>query len=90
MIEQIKTVEDVKVFFNELMAEGLNFHPDDPFSDYVHTASGEQLYSDQEAVVRDNLLEQAFEACEKEGADIYDLCIDIFMAEFYKNFPPEL
>ena len=40
MIEQIKTVDDVKIFFNELMEEGLNFHPDDSFSDYIHTASG--------------------------------------------------
>ena len=90
MIEQINTVEDVKIFFNELLEEGLNFHPDDPFSDYIHAGSGEQFYSDQEALVRDNLLDQAFEVCEKEGADIYEVCIDIFMADYYAAFPPEV
>ena len=36
MIQEIITVADVRTFFNELMAERLNFHPDDDFSDYVN------------------------------------------------------
>ena len=89
MIQEIKTVEDVKVFFNELFAEGVNMHPDDPFEDYVHNSTGESFYSDQESFVRNNLMAQAFDVCEKEDEDIYELCIDIFMKDFYKMYPPE-
>lgn len=90
MIQEIKTVEDVKTFFEALLAEGLNFHPDDMFETYVHRDTGEPFYSDQESFVRNNLLTQAFEVCEKENADIYELCIDIFMRDFYTMYPPEL
>ena len=90
MIQQIDTVEDVKIFFNELHTEGLNFHPDDDMEMYRHRDTGKSFYSDQEAFVRNNLLAQAFEICEKEDADIYELCIDIFMKDFYTAFPPEL
>ena len=89
MIQHINTVEDVKTFFNELHAEGLNFHPDDLFEDYVHRDTGELFYSDHETLVRNNLLAQAFDVCEREDADIYELCIEIFMKDFYAAFPPE-
>ncbi len=89
MIQEIKTVEDVKAFFEALLAEGLNFHPDDMFETYVHTDTSEPFYSDQESFVRNTLLTQAFDVCEKEGSDIYELCIDIFMRDFYKMYPPE-
>ena len=89
MIQQINTVEDVKTFFNELHEEGLNFHPDDSMQDYTHRDTGEQLYSVQEAFVRNTLLAQAFDVCEREDADIYELCIDIFMKDFYAAFPQE-
>jgi hypothetical protein len=46
MIQEIQTVEDVKTFFEELLAEGLNFHPDDMFETYVHTDTSEPFYSD--------------------------------------------
>jgi hypothetical protein len=89
MIQEIQTVEDVKTFFEELLAEGLNFHPDDMFETYVHTDTSEPFYSDQESFVRNNLLAQAFDVCEREDADIYEHCIDIFMRDFYKMYPPE-
>lgn len=90
MIQEIKTVDDVKIFFEALLAEGLNFHPDDMFETYVHRDTIEPFYSDQESFVRNALLAQAFEVCEKEDADIYELCLDIFMRDFYKMYPPEL
>ena len=89
MIQEIKTVEDVKKFFEMLLAEGLNFHPDDMFETCVHTNTCELFYSDQESFVRNNLLAQAFDVCEKEDADIYELCVDIFMRDFYEMYPPE-
>ena len=36
MIQEVKTVEDVRTFFNELQAERLNFQPDDDFADYIN------------------------------------------------------
>ncbi|WP_133162683.1 hypothetical protein [Flavipsychrobacter stenotrophus] len=90
MIQQINTVDDVKIFFNELLAEGVNFHPDDPMETYQHRDTGKSFYNDQETFVRNNLLAQAFDVCETEDADIYELCIDIFMKDFYIAFQLEL
>ena len=89
MIQEIKTVEDVKTFFEELLSEGLNFHPDDQFEDYINYETKEPTYTEEEAALRNNLLEQAFQVCENEGQDIYELCIEIFMRDFYTAFPPE-
>jgi hypothetical protein len=90
MIQEITTVEDVRTFFNELHAEDLNFHPDDDFTDYINNETREPTYTDDEAALRNHLLEQSFEVCEREGADIYDVCIEIFTADFYKAYPQEL
>ncbi len=89
MIPEIKTIEHVKTFFEELLAEGLNFHPDDPFEDYINYETKEPTYTVEEAALRTHLLEQAFDVCEKEGQDIYGLCIDIFMRDCYALYPPE-
>ena len=89
MIQSIKTIEDVKIFLNELHAEGLNFHPDDPFEDYINMETKEPLYSEEEANLRNDLINQAFDVCERDGADIYELSIEIFMADFYKDIQPE-
>lgn len=90
MIQQIKTVEHVKIFFEALHAEGLNFHPDDPFDGYINYDTKEPTYTNEEAAERNRLLDRAFDVCEKEGVDIYELCIEIFMHEFYERHPPEL
>ena len=90
MISNIGSIEDVKTFFNQLNKEGLNFHPDDEFSLYINLETGEQSYTIDETTNRNTLLAQSFEVCEKEKADIYELCIDIFMKDFYAAFPPEV
>ncbi len=82
MIQEVKTVEDVRTFFNELQAERLNFQPDDDFADYVNYKTNEQTYTEQEAAERNRLLTQSFEVCERLGEDIYDVCIEIFMKDF--------
>ena len=89
MIQEIKTIRDVKTFFEELLSEGLNFHPDDQFEDYINYETKEPTYTEEEAALRNNLLEQAFQVCENEGQDIYELCIEIFMRDFYALYPPE-
>lgn len=81
--KQIKTVDDVKAFFDHLVkVEKLNFHPDDTFDDYQNFETGEPSYSEQEAKVRDQRMNEAFDVCEYEGADIYQLAYDAISATF--------
>lgn len=89
MIQEIKTVEDVKTFFNKLLAEELNFHPDDDFANYINYETKVPTYTEEEAVLRNRLLTQSFEICEREATDIYEVCIEIFMKNFYEAYPPE-
>lgn len=89
MIQEIKTVDDVRIFLNELHDEGLNFHPDDLFEHYIHRDTNQPFYTDEHVIERNRLLAQAFEVCEREDMDIYEVCIDIFMRDFYKTYPPE-
>ena len=89
MIQEIKILEDVRTFFNDLLAEDLNFHPDDDFKDYINYETKEATYAEDEAALRNHLLQLSFEICENEGADIYDLCIEIFMKDFYELYPRE-
>lgn len=87
MIQAISTVEDVQEFFRELHEEQLCFHPDDDFADYISFDTGIPLYSTDEAQRRNELLYLAFKVCETEGADIYDLCMEIFHSDFHKAIP---
>jgi len=79
MMQEIKTVDDVRTFFNELYADGLSFHPDDLFENYVHGETGKPFYSEEESKLRNTLMAQAFEICEKENVDIYEIVLDISM-----------
>lgn len=81
MITEIKTLEDVKEFVHQLMAEGLNYHPDDDFENYVNMETGEPSYSPQDVLLRNQLNDQCFEVCQAAGADIYDISMEIFLKE---------
>ena len=83
MILEINSVADVQTFFNELLAEDLNFHPDDDFSNYINGETRLPTYTKEEAKLRNYLLDQSFAACKHDGADIYELCIEIFMNDNY-------
>ena len=81
MITQIQTSEDVKAFAKQLIAEGVSFHPDDDFNDYVYYKLGTQIYSKEEASVRNELMNSCFEVCEKEGVDIYAIMHEVSLIE---------
>lgn len=81
MITKIKNIEDVTVFVKELAVEGLNYHPDDDFENYVNMETGVPSYTSEEAALRNSLNEQCFDICEKEGRDIYDISMEIFLIE---------
>lgn len=81
MITKILTIEDVKQFAKELTAEGLSFHPDDDFNDYINFTSGEPSYTSEEAEIRNKLMNECFDVCENEGIDIYEVMMEEMLLE---------
>jgi len=80
-LKSIKSIKDVELFTAQLVAEGLSFHPDTDFQEYVTIETNEKSYTKEEARHRNELTEQCFEICEKENADIYDICNEILLKE---------
>lgn len=81
MIQSIASVNDVEAFAKQLIAEGVSFHPDDDFNDYVYFKENKPCYTKEEAEERNNLMQQCFEVCEKNGVDIYSLMLDVTLKE---------
>ncbi len=81
MITKIETTKDVKVFAKQLIKEGVSFHPDDDFNDYVNFKEGKPFYTKDEADLRNDLMNNCFGICEREGVDIYDLMLEVSLIE---------
>jgi hypothetical protein len=81
MITQILTTDDVRAFAKQIIAEGVSFHPDDDFNDYVIIKENKPFYSKQEADLRNVQMSKCFTVCEKEGVDIYDLMLEVTLVE---------
>jgi hypothetical protein len=77
MIKSIDSVDDVKEFFDSIIGEGTEIHPDDIFENIINLKSAKSAYSKSEAALRNNLMEQSFEICQKYSVDIYDLSMTI-------------
>ena len=74
---RITSVDDVKNFFHHLVSERkVNFHPDDRFEDYV-AEDGVASFSQEECTVYNRLMDESFEVCEKNGADIYAIGLEL-------------
>ncbi len=72
----IVTIDDVKEFFNHLVNERqVVFHPDDPFENYKFQ-DGHRVFTQEECVVYNRLMDESFEVCEKYGTDIYALGLE--------------
>ncbi len=70
----VKTVDDVRTFFNHLVTvDTLNFHPDGDFTAYVSVETGNPSFTEPQAAHYNTLMDAAFTVCETEGADIYAL-----------------
>jgi hypothetical protein len=80
MLTEIKTVKDVEAFAKQLIAEGVSFHPDDDFNDYVFFKENKPCYTKEEAEVRNQLMQQCFEVCEREGVD-YAVMLEVTLKE---------
>jgi hypothetical protein len=81
MLTEIKSLQDVTQFVAQLMAEGLNYHPDDDFENYMNIKTGQPSYTLDEASLRNRLNTQCFEVCETADADLYDISMEIFLKE---------
>ena len=81
MITQIQTLEDVKSFAKQFIAEGVSFHPDDDFNDYVNFKENKPTYTKEEADSRNELMSSCFKVCEKAGVDIYDVMLEVSLIE---------
>ena len=78
MVHTIKTENDLREMLTEVIGYlGWAFHPDDPMTDYVCRDTGEPSYTPEEAKRLDELIDEAFDFCEKEGIDIYELSMEI-------------
>lgn len=73
MIQTIKTIDDIKVFFQQLLEEGLNFHPDEDFTNYINCETREDTYTKEESELRNRLMDDAFVVCEHHNKCIYEL-----------------
>lgn len=74
MIAEIKFINDVEAFFKHLLEnESLNFHPDEDFKNYIHLETKLPSYSIEEAELRNKLMQDCFNVCEREGTDIYEI-----------------
>lgn len=84
---QIQSLKDVEEFFRHIVHErGVNFHPDDMFEDYTFYDNDVKAFYLEECSIYNNLMEQSFEICEKEGVDIYKMALkELYVALEYDN-----
>ena len=71
----------VSAFFDELLEQGFNFHPDNSGGEYVHCGeAGGQVpsFSELGASEYDHLMLRAFDVCGRLGGDIYTLGLEAF------------
>ena len=81
MITKIEIVDDVKSFAKQLISEGISFHPDDDFNDYVIFKDYKPRYTKEEADLRNELMNQCFAVCKKNKLDIYIMMNEVLLKE---------
>jgi len=76
----IQTEDDVLTFITHLISgEGLNFHPDTAFSDYVSTSDGSPAYSNEKRAIREELLTECFVVA---GEGVYVIGLEILKSVY--------
>lgn len=81
MITRINNPQDVIAFAKQLVKEGVNFHPDEDFKNYINIETSEPTYTEKEAELRNNLMAQCIATCEKNGIDVYDTMSEVVLIE---------
>lgn len=78
-IQNLINQKDVKKFFLYLLnVKGLNFHPDTPFTDYINNNTKTTFFTREEALRLEVMMGKAFLICEFDGADIYEIAVEVF------------
>lgn len=78
--DKITSMEDVKDFFHHIVFEKkINFHPDEPFENYIEISSRKASLTNEECKVYNRLMEESFEICNTSGIDIYQIGLDELM-----------
>ena len=74
MITQITNADDVASFAKHLIqVEKLSVHPDDDFNDYTTYETRPPFYTEKEAELRNQLMNQCFDVCEQSNIEIYEI-----------------
>lgn len=81
MIRDIDNLKDVEQFAHDLIGEGVNFHPDELFENYVNIETDLPSFTAEEAVIRNSLMEKSFVICRKQNIDIYDFMQEILLKD---------
>ena len=78
MIQQIDTIQDVVTFITQIAGEIKDFHPMDDFRTYINPATNQRRYTEEEAVVRNELLDCCFDVCATQNADFFTFLLELF------------
>jgi hypothetical protein len=81
MIKEVKTMDDVSVFTKEIIPEGIAINLDHDFTDMINVETDEPTYTTDEAELRNALMSQCFEVCDKNEISIYDFMQEIYLKE---------
>lgn len=81
----ITNVDEVKNFFYySLYDRNITLHPDDSLADFSEEQLKQMNVTKDEAVNYDRLMDECFEVCKRENADIYDMYLDEYLPLFKK------
>lgn len=76
---QINTIQDIVYFIEQIAQEIEDFHPMTDFKDYVYPDSYFRRYTDEEAEIRNKLLDRCFDVSAMQGVeDFFTLLLDLF------------
>lgn len=72
-------MDDVVKFFSTLIEDGINFHPDNSFKEYIDLEK-QPLFNDEQAEILGNLMDECFKVCDNAGVNIYEIAFDLMQA----------
>ncbi len=76
--QSISSLNDVNNFLTDCInVLNLNFHPDDPFEDYINLETKEPTFTKEQAEKLNTINDNCFKECERLGVDYYGLGFDI-------------
>lgn len=76
-LQHVTSLQQVEAFFGYLVNDlRVNIHPDDDFADYVDLQTNVPTFTQDEAFLANNLMDESFKVCEEAGVDIYGMGAD--------------